>query len=167
MIVECPNCRFGYHAGARLCPKCRSYETPLEARRVVVEREAAVRIESGDTSDEIREWLLEEGVAEIDAEAIIQSQLASQKTTARYLGIGRFATGAILLIGGGVIIGIGLLIPVDVSRAMRMVRGVVLWFAAIPVSLGSAAMISGLVGMLLGKNLAISGLEVRRSPDED
>lgn len=167
MIVECPKCRFGYHAGARCCPKCQSYETPIEARRVVVEHEAKARIESGDTPDEIREWLLEEGFAEVDVEAIIQSQLASQKSTARYLGIGRFATGLILLIGGGVIIGIGLIIPVDVSRAMSMIRQIVFWSGAVPVTLGIAALISGLVGMLLGKNLAFTGLEASRTPHED
>ncbi len=167
MIVECLNCGFGYHAGARWCPKCRSYETPIEARRVVVEREAKARIESGDTPAEIRDWLLEEGFAEVDAEAIIQSQLASEKAMARYLGIGRFATGTLLLIGGAVIIGIGLLIPVDASRSMRMIRQIVFWSGAIPVTLGTAALISGLVGMLLGKNLAFTGLEAQRSHGDE
>lgn len=167
MLVECPFCRFGYHAGARRCPKCQSYETPITARRVVVANEAAARIESGDTVDEIREWLLAEGFADFDAEAIIQSQLASQKSTARSLGVGRFATGSILLIGGAVVVGIGLLIPVDASQAMRRVRWIILWSGAIPTTLGAAALISGLAGMLFGKNLAFTGLELRRSNDAD
>jgi hypothetical protein len=124
---------------------------------VVVGREAAVRIESGDAPAEILVWLLEEGFAEQDADEIVRGQLTRQKSTARSLGLGRFALGVVLLPAAGAIFFIAICIPLEAPFVLRRLRIILLWSAAIPATLGGAAFLSGLVGILFGRNLAVLG----------
>ena len=152
-MIECPNCNISFKPSHAVCPRCKKFETPIQARKAYLEELAENRIMDGDNPEDVRTDLLANGFSDVEADDLIIRETSALARENRGYGILRLAAGIVMAVVGGVAIIFALLTlgenaPVRLSG--RAFATMVIFGAGMS-GTGLLAILSGGISTLTGK----------------
>lgn len=152
-MIECPNCKTSFSPSYRFCPRCKEHPAPFAERRNYLRRRSQELATEGSGQSEIRQFLINEGLADIDADTFVRESIKIVRAENRSYGCLRLVAGIAMLLFGTLVLAV---LAASVTRRIPvMLAGrAVIAFLVVGVTLiftGILAILSGIFATTTGK----------------
>lgn len=102
-VIQCPHCESSFSPSFKCCPRCKNYITPIVERRKYLKRRAEELATEGCHASDIRDFLINEGLPDIDTDIFLRDSMTNVRSENRSFGCLRLMSGLAMTISGGLV----------------------------------------------------------------